>query len=141
MAGDDGQSVFSGMIEQARVGSLNLRMEPEEFARIDRECTEFQTTIGQIQQSMTDISKIATWGFGDHANSGLSSARVMADRFRTKARGGEDSFYDVLEEHYKIVEDIRVLHQVIRDRFMAEDEAWAARFNAEVAALDAGGSK
>ncbi|PWV73760.1 hypothetical protein DFR69_107391 [Nocardia neocaledoniensis] len=123
------------------MGSLNLRMEPEEFARIDRECTEFQTTIGQIQQSMTDISKIATWGFGDHANSGLSSARVMADRFRTKARGGEDSFYDVLEEHYKIVEDIRVLHQVIRDRFMAEDEAWAARFNAEVAALDAGGSK
>ncbi|MFD4432938.1 hypothetical protein [Nocardia sp. NPDC058497] len=116
-------------------------MDPEEFARIDRECTEFQTAIGQIQQSMTDISKIETWGFGDQANSGLTSASVMADRFRKKARGGDDSFYDVLEEHYKIVEDIRVLHQVIRDRFMAEDEAWAARFHTEVAALDAGSSK
>ncbi|MEV0332080.1 hypothetical protein [Nocardia sp. NPDC050717] len=141
MAGENDQSAFSGLIEQARGGSLNLRMEPEEFARIERECTEFQTAIGQIQQVMTDISKIETWGFGDHANSGLSSARVMADRFRSKARGGEDSFFDVLEEHYAIVEDIRVLHQVIRDRFMAEDEAWAARFQAEVAALDAGGSK
>lgn len=142
MAGESsGPSTFSGLIEQAQVGALKLRMEPEEFARIDHECTEFQSVIRSIQTEMTFVSQIQTWGFGDHANSGLSSARVMADRFRTKARGGEDSFYDVLEEHYKIVEDIRVLHQVIRDRFMAEDEAWAARFNAEVAALDAGGSK
>lgn len=128
-------SPFTGLIEEARSGALNLRMEPEEFARLDRECTEFETVIRQIQQTMTDISNINTWGFGDNSESGLTSARVMAHRFRTKARGGDDSFYDVLEEHYVIVEDIRTLHQLIRERFTAADEEWATRFNAEAAAL------
>ncbi|MFC6013459.1 hypothetical protein [Nocardia lasii] len=128
------------MIEQARAGALTVRMEPEEFARLDRECTEFQTVIGQIQQTMTDISAINTWGFGDNAESGLTSARVMAFRFRDKARGGTDSFYDVLEEHYIIVEEIRVLHQLIRDRFMAADEEWAARFTTEATALAQSGA-
>ncbi|MFD3596641.1 hypothetical protein ACFWU5_28315 [Nocardia sp. NPDC058640] len=136
MAGEgSGRTAFSGLIEQARAGALTLRMEPEEFARLDRECTEFQTVIGQIQQTMTDISNINTWGFGDNAESGLTSARVMANRFRNKARGSDDSFYDVLEEHYIIVEDIRILHQLIRDRFMAADEEWASRFNAEATGL------
>ncbi|MFB7876217.1 hypothetical protein ACFC06_13250 [Nocardia sp. NPDC056064] len=136
MAGEtSGGSPFATLIEQARSGGLTLRMEPEEFARLDHECTEFETVIREIQQTMTDISNINTWGFGDNAESGLTSARVMADRFRKKARGGDDSFYDVLEEHYVIVEDIRTLHQLIRDRFMAADEEWAARFNAEASAL------
>ncbi|MFE6920248.1 hypothetical protein ACFVAV_04295 [Nocardia sp. NPDC057663] len=116
-------------------------MEPEEFARIDHECTEFQDTIRQIQTEMTFISQIQTWGIGDDADSGLSSARVMASRFRSKARGGDDSFYDVLEEHYTIVEDIRTLHQLIRDRLMAADAEWAGRFNAQVTALEQAGTK
>ncbi|WP_433657908.1 hypothetical protein ACQPW1_39350 [Nocardia sp. CA-128927] len=139
MADDAQPSPLANLITEAREGRLNVRMEPEEFAKIDHECENFkELVIREIQRTMTEISQITTWGIGDHAGSQLTSAPTMAQRFREKAQGGPDSFYDVLEEHYRIVEDIRLLHQEVRNRFMGQDGQWAARFQAELTSLEQG---
>ncbi|MFI9509251.1 hypothetical protein [Nocardia sp. NPDC052566] len=116
-------------------------MDPEEFAKIDYECEKFKLVIQDIQQDMREISEIATWGIGDHTGSQLTSAPTMAKRFREKAMGGSDDYHTVLEEHYKIVEDIRVLHEVMRDRYIATDADWAARFRAQLTSLQQGQGK
>jgi hypothetical protein len=139
MADDAQPSPLANLITEAREGRLKVRMEPEEFARIDHECENFkELIIRDIQRTMTSISQIETWGIGDHTSSQLTSAPIMAKRFREKAQGGSDSFYDVLEQHYRIVEDIRLLHEEIRNRFMEQDEQWAARFQAELTSLERG---
>ncbi|MFE3546477.1 hypothetical protein ACFXK0_26235 [Nocardia sp. NPDC059177] len=126
------------LITEAKNGSLTVRMDPEEFAKIEYECAAFQATIKQIQTKIDDVSKLQTWGFGDHAGSQLTSATTMAERFRKKSKGQEDGndFHTVLQEHWDAVEDIRLLHVAIRDRYIAEDESFAARFTAETERLD-----
>ncbi|MGW0248005.1 hypothetical protein ACWDYH_15365 [Nocardia goodfellowii] len=130
------QSPLAKLIAEGRDGQLTVRMDPEEFAKVDRECTTFQTVIRDLQTAMNEISGISTWGFGDHQGSNLTSAQVIASRFRAKSQGGENNFNSILEEHWLVVEDIRLLHAAIRDRFMAEDESFAARFHAEVENLE-----
>ncbi|MGW5320063.1 hypothetical protein [Nocardia thailandica] len=141
MAEGAASSPFGGFIAEAQAGSLSLRMEPEDFARIDHECQAFQQVIRTIQTTTTEISQIKTWGFGDHSGTNLTSAPIMAARFREKSRGSDNSFHAVLELHYARVEEIRQLHEVIRQRFVAADEEWAARYNAEIAALEQTGAK
>ncbi|MEU7140482.1 hypothetical protein ABZ942_13610 [Nocardia sp. NPDC046473] len=139
MADEPVPGPLTSLITEANEGRLSLRMSPEGFAKIERECVYFQDhVIREIQQDVRDISRIGTWGFGDHAGSTLTSAPTMANRFRAKSMGhpSGDDFYTVLEEHWRAVEDIRQLHATIRDRFIAQDAEFAARFNAEVARLD-----
>ncbi|MFI6040292.1 hypothetical protein ACIA8C_01585 [Nocardia sp. NPDC051321] len=138
MADQPAPSPLASLITEAKDGRLAVRMDPEGFAKLDRECTDFQETIRKIQQSMRDIGRIGTWGFGDHPGSTLTSAPTMANRFRAKASDhpGGDDFKTVLEEHWRAVEDIRQLHAAIRDRYIAQDTEFAARFKAEIARLD-----
>ncbi|MFD3596762.1 hypothetical protein ACFWU5_28950 [Nocardia sp. NPDC058640] len=133
-----GTTPLTSLITEAKNGNLTVRMDPEEFAKIEYECQAFKTTIVAIQANIDDVAKIQTWGFGDHGGSILTSAQTMADRFRKIANGsqGGNDFHTVLKEHWEAVEDIRLLHVAVRDRFIAEDEAFATRFNAETARLD-----
>ncbi|MEV0687195.1 hypothetical protein AB0I35_25330 [Nocardia sp. NPDC050378] len=133
-----GNTPLASLISEAKSGNLTVRMDPESFARIEYECEAFKTTIKNIQRSVGDLTNIQTWGFGDHEGSFLTSAPTMADRFRKIAKGSEsgNDFHTVLQEHWTAVEDIRLLHVAIRERFVAEDESFAARFNAETARLD-----
>ncbi|MGW5573250.1 hypothetical protein ACWEVD_18810 [Nocardia thailandica] len=126
------------LITLAQNGELSVRMEPEEFAKIEYECQAFKTTIRQIQEKIDGVSRLQTWGFGDHAGSNLSSATTIAERFRKKSSGQDDGndFHTVLDEHWAAVEDIRLLHSTIRDRFVLVDTDFAARFAAEAARLD-----
>ncbi len=128
-------SPLANLITESRNGQLTVRMDPEEFARVDRECANFQKVIRDLQRTMKEVSDISTWGFGDHQDSNLTSAQTIADRFRKKSMGGENNFHAILEEHWLVVEDIRELHVAIRDQFMAVDESFAARFHAEAERL------
>ncbi|MFD6162436.1 hypothetical protein ACFWF7_01540 [Nocardia sp. NPDC060256] len=138
MADEGAQSPLKSLIDEGRDGRLSVRMSAEDFAKLDRECTNFQEVIREIQTDVMRISSISTWGFGDHPGSMLTSAPTMANRFRAKSNGhpGGDDFYTVLDEHWRAVEDIRQLHATIRDRFIAQDADFAARFKAEIARLD-----
>ncbi|MFE3546571.1 hypothetical protein ACFXK0_26710 [Nocardia sp. NPDC059177] len=75
------------LITEAKNGSLSVRMDPEEFAKIEYECQAFKATIKQIQGKIAGVAQLQTWGFGDHAGSQLTSATTMADRFRKKSKG------------------------------------------------------
>lgn len=138
MADEGAPGPLKGLIDEGRDGRLSVRMTPEDFAKLDRECGNFQEVIRELQGDVRRISGITTWGFGDHPGSMLTSAPTMANRFRAKSHGhpGGDDFHTVLEEHWRAVEDIRQLHATIRDRFIAQDVDFAARFNAEIARLD-----
>ncbi|WP_405164975.1 hypothetical protein OG203_07635 [Nocardia sp. NBC_01499] len=136
MADDPKPTPLANLITEAREGRLVVRMEPEEFAAIDHECTRFKEVIAAVQQDMLAISQIQTWGFGDHPGSGLMGAPALGQQFRDKANGGPDSHFAVLEEHFGVVEDIRRLHEEVRNRLMEHDDAWAARFRNTLASLE-----
>ncbi|MFI7003492.1 hypothetical protein [Nocardia sp. NPDC050175] len=138
MADEAPPSPLASLITQARDGAVSVRMEPEQFAKIEYECNAFKEVIRDIQKDVQQVARIGTWGFGDQSGSKLTSAPTMANRFRAKSMGhpGGDDFNTVLDEHFRAVEDIRQLHATIRDRFLAQDAEWSARFNAEIARLN-----
>ncbi|MET7772924.1 hypothetical protein [Nocardia sp. NPDC005366] len=129
-------SKLPNLITEAREGRLGLRIEPEEFVYIDRDCQRFMDLIQRMQRAARDISDIdnAQWGIG--ADQGiLTSARTLVGRFRQKAKGDGNSVHAVLEEHYKVVQDIQTLHREIRQRYEQEDSDFAARVNELLAQL------
>lgn len=128
------------LITDARSGALGVRMDPEDFARVECECRAFQEVIREIQTSVDEVSQVETWGIGDHPGSRLTSAPVLAARFRTKSRGTPGSFYEVLDEHWQVVEDIRALHAAVRDRLVQADDEFAARLRAELTRLSVPGT-
>lgn len=58
-------------------------------------------------------------------------------RYRSKAKGAEDknSIHEILDEHYRIVEDIQTLHREIAQRYLETDEGFASRYNELTATL------
>ncbi len=77
-----------------------------------------------------DIADRDKWDLGED-NPDLPSAATMVGRFRSKAKESEDSndVFAILEQHYRIVEDIQELHRVIAQRYMETDETFAGRYN------------
>ncbi|RJO76632.1 hypothetical protein D5S18_10165 [Nocardia panacis] len=139
MADQEKPGQLAGLIAEAAEGRLNLRMSPEEFARIDRECAHFvDHVIADVQSEMKYVAGINLWGFGDHPDSLLTSAPAMAERFRKKAMGQEDgnSFATVLTENAHAVEEIRQLFAAMRDRYIEQDRHFADRFHTEAARID-----
>ncbi|MFC9897988.1 hypothetical protein ACFVMC_30215 [Nocardia sp. NPDC127579] len=137
MAEDSEPGLGTDVLGAASAGKLRVWMDPEQFARIEYECNSFKRVIEEISAEMRSISEIAVWGFGDDSYD-LTSAPVMAARFRGKAAGHEtgDDFVSVLAEHLSVVEEIRTLHALARERYLAQDAELAARFRAELARLD-----
>lgn len=126
---------LANLITEAQEGRLRVRMEPEEFVYLDRDCEFFKDQIRKIQGIMDRISRQDHWGLGEgyRTKDGktLVSGETMVQRFRKKARStdSDNSVYAVMESHYTIVEDIQNMFRTIREQFSQADSAWAARYS------------
>ncbi|BDU08441.1 hypothetical protein [Nocardia cyriacigeorgica] len=140
MSDDTPQRPMAGLIEDATEGRLSVQMSgdvrvsAEEFVYIDRDCTAFKDLIVELQRIAGQISDQEVWGLGEDKDP-LSSASILVSRFREKAKGSDNSVYSILEEHYKIVDEIQQLHKAIAQRYIDTDEAFAARYNQLTAEL------
>ena len=57
----------------------------------------------------------------------------MVKRWREKSRSLDgstttNSVYDVMESHYRVIEDFQELFRTVRERMLATDSAQAARY-------------
>ncbi|WP_081706258.1 hypothetical protein [Nocardia sp. CNY236] len=141
MSEDKPPRPLANLVDEAREGRLRVRMEPQQFVNIDRDCEFFKNRIQDIQQVATEIAGQELWGLGE-GNCGqggkeLISGQTMVERYREKARGSQNSVYEVMESHYRVVEGIQDLLRAVRDRFMQQDAEWAARYREVEATLPA----
>jgi hypothetical protein len=128
------------LLTEAREGRLSVnlgagspdavRVNAEEFVYMERDCEGFKLLIQELQRIAREIHSRERWDLGE-ASKDLSSAGVLVGRFRTKAQESEDGndVHAILDQHYRIVEDIQELHRVIAQRYMETDEAFAGRYN------------
>lgn len=65
----------------------------------------------------------------------MSSAQTLVQRFQEKGKGSENSVHAILEKHFRIVDDIQLLHRAIMERYMQSDEDFANRVNSVLARL------
>ncbi|MEV0047457.1 hypothetical protein AB0H60_28850 [Nocardia rhamnosiphila] len=140
MSEEDSPHPLEDLIAEAREGRLTLdmgngspdtmRVNAEEFVYIERDCEGFKLLIQELQTLAEDISNRKKWDLGEAAG-GLVSAETLVSRFRAKGKGAEDanSVYEILEQHYQIVEDIQEVHRIMAQRYMESDETFAARYN------------
>ncbi|NKY57643.1 hypothetical protein [Nocardia flavorosea] len=138
MSEDPPPRPLGSLLTQAREGSLSVslgqgapdevRANAEEFVYIERDCEGFKLLIQELQSMAEDIADRERWDLGEKD---MDSARIVVGRFRSKAKGADDgnAIFEVLEQHYRIVEDIQELHRVIAQRYMETDDAFAARYN------------
>ncbi|WP_228829071.1 hypothetical protein [Nocardia beijingensis] len=121
---------MANILSAAREGQLGMQMSAEEFIYIDRDCEYFKDAIRTIQRLMELVSQQEHWGLGE-GNGEMVSAQTLVDRFKKKARGAEDrnSVHQIMEDHYRIVEDIQEVHRIARDRIIQVDSDFAADFN------------
>ncbi|MBF6062804.1 hypothetical protein IU500_13515 [Nocardia terpenica] len=134
------QRPLEGLINDAKEGRLtvnfnqDVRVDAEEFAYIERDCQAFKDSIRNIQQIAKEISSQKKWGLGED-QAILTSAQTLVHRFRAKAAivtSGKDSannVNDILEDHYRIVDDLQELHRTIAQKFVETDQEFAARYN------------
>ncbi|MBF6161399.1 hypothetical protein IU421_02365 [Nocardia cyriacigeorgica] len=141
MSGNDTPPItLAGLITEANEGRLSVRVsqdvrvDAEEFVYIDRDCQSFKDLIRILQRTATEISDQEKWGLGEDKDP-LSSASILVSRFREKAKGSDNSVHAILEEHYKIVDEIQQLHKAIAQRYIDTDETFAARYNQLTAEL------
>lgn len=134
MANDDTTSAspLANLITEAREGRLTIRMDLEKFVYIDRDCEYFKTQIRDIQTRMTEVSRQDKWGLGDtftpQGDRDLISAKTMVQRWRDKSRGSQNSVYEVMESHYKVIEDFQTLFRTVRERITSVDTEQAAKY-------------
>ncbi|WP_280264942.1 hypothetical protein [Nocardia wallacei] len=119
----------------------SVRINADEFVYIERDCQAFKDEIRDLQRVAQNISDRDRWGLGETTD-GMNSANTLVSRFRGKAKivntatDTDNNVYDILEKHYKIVDDIETLHRTIAEKFMQQDQAFAARYNELKATLE-----
>ncbi|MEU1521615.1 hypothetical protein ABZ413_05330 [Nocardia rhamnosiphila] len=140
MVDDTAPRPLEDLMTEAREGRLSVnlgagspdavRVNAEEFVYMERDCEGFKLLIQALQRMARNIFEREQWDLGEKSE-GLSSAAVLVNRFRTKAQNAEDGndVHAILEQHYRIVEDIQELHRVIARRYMETDETFAGRYN------------
>ncbi|MQY28406.1 hypothetical protein [Nocardia aurantia] len=142
MAGEEGSPPrpLSDLIAEAREGRLtvdfdsDMRVNAEEFVYIERDCQAFKDSIRGLQQTAINIRNQKKWGLGED-QSILTSAQTIVHRFRSKAAivdPGKDSAnntFDILEQHYQIVDALQELHRVIAQRYIEADQVFADRYH------------
>lgn len=121
---------LANLINAARDGHATVTMKPEEFVYIDRDCEFFKGAIRQIQGLAEQIARQPTWGLGENTAK-MVSGKTVVDRFKEKAKQSKDSndVYAIMDQHYKIVEDIQEAYRAVRERMMQADSEFAASFN------------
>ncbi|TQM31835.1 hypothetical protein [Nocardia bhagyanarayanae] len=129
MSDDQTPRPMANLLSAVRDGSVSVEMKPEEFIYIDRDCEYFKDCIRQIQTIMDQVSRQDGWGLGEK-NDEMVSAQTLVDRFKKKARGAEDgnAVYEIMNHHFRIVEDIQETHRIARERMMQADSDFAAEF-------------
>ncbi|MGM7644156.1 hypothetical protein ACSVDM_04585 [Nocardia sp. JW2] len=143
-----GTSPLGSLIEQAKNGGLtvgfsdNIVVNAEEFAYIERDCEAFKVKIRELQDAALQISNREIWGLGEDKER-LTSAQTLVGRFRGKAkivdpaRDSDNNVYDILEQHYKIADDIQILHRTIAQKFRETDAEFAAAYDSKLADMPA----
>ncbi|MGQ4617316.1 hypothetical protein [Nocardia sp. R7R-8] len=120
------------LLNEAHEGRLVVRMDPEQFVYVERDCEFFKEQIQKIQRIMADVAAISDWGLGENyrgeGGKELISGKTMVKRYREKAKGSTNGVYEVMDSHYQVVEDIQNLFRTIRDRYAQQDAEWAARY-------------
>ncbi|AHH20600.1 hypothetical protein NONO_c58230 [Nocardia nova SH22a] len=131
-------------ITSAQEGSLgvkftgNVRVDAAEFAYIERDCKAFKEEIRDLQGIALNISRREHWGLGETTQD-LESSKVMVGWFRGKAaivdpsRDSPNNVYDILQQHYDIVDQIQTLHRTIAQKYMETDAEFAAEYNSLMA--------
>lgn len=140
MSEDAAPRPLEDLLTEAREGRLSVnlgagspdavRVNAEEFVYMERDCEGFKLLIRELQRIAREIHSRERWDLGEKSE-GLASAAVLVSRFRSKAQdaGDGNDVHAILEQHYRIVEDIQELHRVIAQRYMETDEAFAGRYN------------
>ena len=130
---------LASLIQQAQDGNLTVSfsqdvvVNADEFAYIERDCQAFKDEIQRLQLIANRISNREKWGLGEE-NGNLTLAKSLVQWYRDKA-GSEASgdaancVWSVLEQHYRIVDDIQTLHHQIAQMYVQTDEAFAAEYN------------
>ncbi|NMN97808.1 hypothetical protein [Antrihabitans stalactiti] len=119
---------FRELAGEARAGSLSVALNPTEFSALDAACVAFKDAIRGVQVTMQQAGRAgAQWGLGED-NGRLSSAIDLVAKYRELATGDSNSMHAVLEEHYKVAQEMQTLFQVIRDDYIRTDEEFAAKW-------------
>ncbi|CAM4278181.1 hypothetical protein NONI108955_18575 [Nocardia ninae] len=120
---------MANMISAVRDGQATVEMKPEDFVYIDRDCEYFKGVIRQIQGLAEQVSRQPSWGLGEE-NDEMVSGRTVVERFKQKAKlaGEGNDVYSIMNQHYKIVEDLQEVHRAARERMMQADSNFASEF-------------
>ncbi|MFR9751091.1 hypothetical protein ACL02S_08645 [Nocardia sp. 004] len=119
-------------------GPDTVRVDVEEFVAIERDCESFKNLIRELQRVADEIADREVWGLGENTEE-LTSAQTLVRRFREKARGSDNSVHAVLEQHYRIVDDLQQLHRLIAQRYQETDAEFASRYGELMAAVPGAG--
>ncbi|WP_084525179.1 hypothetical protein [Nocardia vaccinii] len=130
---------LASLITEAQNGSLSVKFSPDvmvnadEFVYIERDCKAFKDEIVVLQGLAEAIARLPHWGLGESTD-GLTSANTLVSRFRSKAKSvglstdSNDNLYDILDQHYKIIDDLQTLHHTIAQQYCQQDEKFAAEY-------------
>ncbi|WP_327097224.1 hypothetical protein OIE68_46485 [Nocardia vinacea] len=131
---------LASAIKDAQDGKLTVsfsnevRVNADEFVYIERDCEAFKEEIRYLQRIAENISRREHWGLGETTD-GMTSASTLVARFRGKAKivnpatDSSNNVHDILEQHYQIVDDIQNLHRTIAQKYVGQDQEFAARYN------------
>ncbi|WP_280381548.1 hypothetical protein [Nocardia wallacei] len=142
MADEDTQpaSPIASLVKDAESGNLTVSfsdkvvVNADEFVYIERDCQAFKDEIQQLQRIAQTISRREHWGLGETTD-GLKSAATVVGWFRGKAqivdpaKDSANNVWDILQQHYDIVDEIQTLHRTIAQNYMSTDQEFAARYN------------
>ncbi|MFE9580196.1 hypothetical protein ACFYO1_27685 [Nocardia sp. NPDC006044] len=131
MGDDTTPRPMANLLSAVREGQATVEMKPEDFVYIDRDCEYFKRLIRRIQGIAEQVSRQDSWGLGE-TTAKMVSGQTVVGRFKQKAKqvgdGNSNDVYTILEQHYKIVEDLQEVHKSARDRMMQADSNFAAEF-------------
>ena len=134
-----GETPSSSLIEQARSGDLTVSfsnrvvVDADEFVYIERDCQAFKDRIRTLQTIAQRLADRENWGLGE-SNPRLKSAQTVVGSYRAKAGSSagelfDTNVYDILQQHYQIVDDIQILHRTIAQKYRDQDAAFAAEYD------------
>ncbi|WP_405161838.1 hypothetical protein OG203_36845 [Nocardia sp. NBC_01499] len=120
---------MANLLSAVREGQATVEMKPEDFVYIDRDCEYFKRLIRRVQGIAEQVSRQESWGLGEKTTK-MVSGKTVVDRFKQKAKqaGDGNDVYAILDQHYKIVEDLQEVHKTARERMMQADSNFAAEF-------------
>ncbi|WP_156095142.1 hypothetical protein [Nocardia lijiangensis] len=122
----DGASTFGGLIEDAKTGALQVRLEPQVFVDLDRACGDLIAALSDAQHDARALGDLGHWGLGED-DPRLWSAIELVKLFREKAFGGPNNAHDTLGAYIAVATEIQTLFGAIRETFERTDAEFAAR--------------